>query len=63
MTLPLEAKDYDYGSLPRAAPSAATAFDDRVGSIDACAACHRNHGTPYQWEKAPTGKRCGQVRA
>jgi HEAT repeat protein len=32
------------------------AFDPRVGTVEACATCHRNHGTPYQWEIAPTGK-------
>jgi HEAT repeat protein len=24
--------------------------------VEACASCHRNHGTPYQWALAPTGK-------
>ena len=33
-----------------------TAFDPRVGSVESCASCHRNHGTPYQWETAPKGK-------
>lgn len=33
-----------------------TAFDPRVGSVEACASCHRNHGTPYQWEQSPNGK-------
>ncbi len=33
-----------------------TAFDPRVGTVDACASCHRNHGTPYQWEQSPNGK-------
>ncbi|HEX6809998.1 MAG TPA: HEAT repeat domain-containing protein [Planctomycetota bacterium] len=33
-----------------------TAFDPRVGTVEACASCHRNHGTPYQWELAPNGK-------
>jgi HEAT repeat protein len=36
-----------------------TAFDDRVGTVEACASCHRNHGTPYQWETAPKGKAAG----
>lgn len=35
------------------------AFDPRVGTVEACASCHRNHGTPYQWERAPTGKTAG----
>ena len=38
-----------------------TAFDDRVGTVEACATCHRNHGTPYQWEKAPNGKLAGKT--
>lgn len=37
------------------------AFDDRVGTVEACASCHRNHGTPYQWEKAITGKLAGNT--
>lgn len=39
----------------------ATAFDPRVGTVEACASCHRNHGTPYQWEVAPKGKESGRV--
>lgn len=37
-----------------------SAFDDRVGSVEACASCHRNHGTPYQWARAPTGRAAGK---
>jgi HEAT repeat protein len=37
------------------------AFDPRVGSVEACASCHRNHGTPYQWELAPNGKEAGRT--
>ena len=37
-----------------------TAFDDRVGTVEACASCHRNHGTPYQWELSPKGKLAGR---
>ena len=33
-----------------------TSFDERVGTVEACASCHRNHGTPYQWELSPWGK-------
>jgi len=47
--------DYDYGSFHGGA-QCKDAFDPRVGQVDACASCHRNHGTPYQWELAPTGK-------
>src|SRR5262249_3113574 len=32
-----------------------------VGTVEACASCHRNHGTPFQWEKSPTGKASGRV--
>ena len=32
-----------------------------VGTVEACASCHRNHGTPYQWELAPTGKQAGRT--
>lgn len=38
-----------------------TAFDPRVGDVEACAACHKNHGTPYQWEKSPNGKSAGRT--
>jgi predicted CXXCH cytochrome family protein len=38
-----------------------TAFDPRVGTVEACASCHRNHGTPYQWELAPKGQKAGNV--
>ncbi|MDE0892474.1 MAG: HEAT repeat domain-containing protein, partial [Planctomycetota bacterium] len=37
-----------------------TSFDDRVGKVEACATCHRNHGTPYQWELSPKGKLAGR---
>ena len=47
--------DYDYTSF-RGGAECSAAFDDRVGEVEACASCHRNHGTPYQWELAPTGK-------
>lgn len=38
-----------------------TAFDPRVGTVESCASCHRNHGTPYQWELSPNGKAKGNV--
>src|SRR5436190_11947391 len=38
-----------------------SAFDPRVGTVEACASCHRNHGTPYQWELAPKGQKAGNV--
>lgn len=51
--------DYDYGSF-RGGAECREAFDPRVGRVEACASCHRNHGTPYQWELAPTGKARGR---
>jgi len=38
-----------------------TGFDARVGTVEACASCHRNHGTPYQWEIAKNGKLAGRI--
>lgn len=38
-----------------------TAFHPDVGTVDACASCHKNHGTPYQWEKSPQGKLAGRT--
>jgi len=37
------------------------AFAEGSGTVDACASCHRNHGTPYQWERNPNGKESGRV--
>lgn len=50
----------DYGQF-RGGAECRSAFDDRVGEVEACASCHRNHGTPYQWELSPIGKGKGQV--
>ncbi|MFN0009241.1 MAG: HEAT repeat domain-containing protein [Planctomycetota bacterium] len=36
------------------------AFAEGAGTVEACASCHRNHGTPYQWEKNPNGKESGR---
>lgn len=47
--------NYDYARFEGGA-ECKTAFHPDVGTVDACAACHRNHGTPYQWEKSPLGK-------
>lgn len=47
--------DFDYSRF-RGGEECKRAFDPRVGAVEACASCHRNHGTPYQWELAPTGK-------
>jgi HEAT repeat protein len=43
--------DIDYGSFEGGA-ECKTAFHPDVGTVNACASCHRNHGTPYQWEKS-----------
>ena len=51
--------DYDYGSFQGGA-ECRQAFHPDVGTVEACASCHRNHGTPYQWEKAPTGRATGR---
>ena len=37
------------------------AFHPDVGTVEACASCHRNHGTPYQWERSPAGKASGRA--
>jgi len=37
------------------------AFAEGSGTVDACASCHRNHGTPYQWERNPNGKESGRT--
>lgn len=52
--------NHDYSTF-RGGVECVGAFDDRVGSVEACASCHRNHGTPYQWEKAPNGKAAGNA--
>jgi hypothetical protein len=52
--------DYDYTAFVGGA-QCRDAFHPDVGTVEACASCHRNHGTPYQWEKAPTGKASGRV--
>ncbi len=46
---------YDYGSF-HGGPECTEAFDPRVGEVEACASCHRNHGTPFQWATSPLGK-------
>jgi len=47
--------DHDYASFQGGA-ECRRAFHPDVGTVEACASCHRNHGTPFQWEKSPTGK-------
>jgi HEAT repeat protein len=52
--------EQDYSTF-RGGAECKTAFDPRVGEVEACASCHRNHGTPYQWELAPKGKAAGRT--
>ncbi|HVS18099.1 MAG TPA: hypothetical protein VMT18_05825, partial [Planctomycetota bacterium] len=52
--------DYDYASF-HGGDECRAAFHPDVGTVQACASCHRNHGTPYQWEKSPTGKESGRA--
>ncbi len=51
--------DYDYTGFA-GGEECREAFHPDVGTVEACASCHRNHGTPYQWEKAPTGRATGR---
>lgn len=52
--------DYDYESF-RGGAECVDAFHPDVGTVEACASCHRNHGTPYQWERSPMGKESGRT--
>ena len=52
--------EYDYASFHGGA-ECKVAFHPDVGTVEACASCHRNHGTPYQWELAPNGKGAGKT--
>jgi HEAT repeat protein len=52
--------DYDYAAFEGGA-QCRDAFHPDVGTVEACASCHRNHGTPYQWEASPTGKATGRT--
>ncbi len=51
---------YDYSHFQGGA-ECREAFHPDVGTVEACASCHRNHGTPYQWERNPNGKATGRV--
>lgn len=53
-------QDTDYSRFVGGA-DCKTAFDPRVGEVEACSTCHKNHGTPYQWEKSPNGKEAGRT--
>ena len=51
---------YDYTRFEGGA-QCADAFHPDVGKVEACGSCHRNHGTPYQWAKSPTGQASGRT--
>ncbi|MFN3244544.1 MAG: hypothetical protein ACE37K_23765 [Planctomycetota bacterium] len=53
-------QDTDYSRFVGGA-DCKTAFHPEVGTVEACASCHKNHGTPYQWEKSPEGKLAGRT--
>ncbi|MBI3819713.1 MAG: hypothetical protein HY286_13540 [Planctomycetes bacterium] len=53
--------EHDYTNFNGGLAECKNAFDPRVGQVEACASCHRNHGTPYQWENAKFGKQAGNV--
>lgn len=50
---------YDYARFAGGA-ECKSAFDERVGSVAACATCHRIAGTPEQWEHAREGRLAGR---
>lgn len=52
--------DYNYAQF-RGGAECGNAFHPDVGTVEACASCHRNHGTPYQWERSPAGKESGRT--
>ncbi len=52
--------EFDYGGF-RGGADCKLAFDPRAGTVEACASCHRNHGTPFQWATAKNGKESGRV--
>ncbi|MFK7743377.1 MAG: HEAT repeat domain-containing protein [Planctomycetota bacterium] len=53
-------QDTDYAQFVGGA-DCKTSFDPRAGDVEACSTCHKNHGTPYQWEKSPNGKIAGRT--
>lgn len=52
--------EVDYSSF-EGGSECKTAFHPDVGTVNACASCHRNHGTPYQWERSKYAKRGTQT--
>jgi HEAT repeat protein len=53
-------QDYDYSRFIGGA-ECKTAFDPRVGTVQACSSCHRIGGTPDQWSRAEHGRKAGNV--
>lgn len=51
---------FDYSRFA-GGPECKGAFDPRVGTVEACASCHRIAGTPAQWSHAEHGKEAGRV--
>ncbi len=51
---------YDYSRF-EGGKECTQAFDPRVGSVQACASCHRIAGTPDQWSRAERGQKAGKV--
>ena len=51
--------DHDYTDF-QGGDECRSAFHPDTGRVEACASCHRNHGTPFQWEKSPTGRVTGR---
>ncbi len=53
-------ENYDYARFVGGA-ECKTAFDPRVGTVQACASCHRIAGTPDQWTRAEHGEKAGNL--
>jgi HEAT repeat protein len=54
-------KGFDFSTFVGGKAECRAAFDERVSEVEACASCHKNHGTPYQWENAEHGKLAGNT--
>ena len=52
--------DFDYARFT-GGTQCKSAFHPDAGTVEACGVCHRNHGTPFQWEKSPNGKLAGRT--
>ncbi len=53
-------QDFDYSRFVGGA-ECKSAFDPRVGTVQACASCHRIAGTPDQWSRAEHGRKAGNI--